>query len=126
MRLYDVSLVLVSVALSSGSQVMLKLGMMQPSTQRVIFDGGTIPQIASAIATSPLVIVGLACFGLSAVFWLFVLARLSLSTAYPFVALGIVLTLLASHFIVAEVISPIKLAGAGAIVLGVFMIGVAG
>ena len=45
----------------------------------------------ASIITSPWVLGGLTCFGLSAVVWLLVLARMNLSQAYPCVALGFVL-----------------------------------
>jgi multidrug transporter EmrE-like cation transporter len=75
------------------------------------------------IATSPAVIGGLFLFGLSALTWLLVLGRIDLSTAYPFVALGIVLTTGASWAIFHETINLIKLSGIVLIVGGVLAVG---
>ena len=75
-----------------------------------------------AIATSPLVVIGLASFGLSAILWLFVLSRVSLSSAYPFVALGIVITVVAGRFLLGEPIAVAKILGVGLIVAGVLLV----
>ena len=48
-----------------------------------------------AILTSPSILSGFGCFGLSLVLWLFALARTPLSSAYPFVALGILVRVFA-------------------------------
>jgi multidrug transporter EmrE-like cation transporter len=87
------SLILFSVALSSGAQLLLKMGMSSPTMQTKL-DGADLTQAMIAIAASPPVAAGILCFGLSIVAWLFVLSRVPVSTAYPFVALGIVTTVL--------------------------------
>ena len=58
-------------------------------------DSGNRMGFALALLTSPLVLLGLAVFGLSAIVWLFVLSKIAFSHAYPFVALGIVVTVAA-------------------------------
>jgi hypothetical protein len=58
-------LVLFCVLLSSGSQVLMKIGMNAPAVQGALAKG-TVPQIMAAIATTPFVIIGIAMFGLSA------------------------------------------------------------
>ena len=68
-------LIVVSVLLSSGSQVILKFAMTAPDIQIVLAQTDRPLQIAMSIITSPLVLAGLICFGLSALFWLFVLSK---------------------------------------------------
>ncbi|MGO8846973.1 MAG: hypothetical protein ACLQFI_16895 [Methylocella sp.] len=125
MRLESVAMIFVSVALSSGSQIILKRAMTAPGLQRAIETGNTI-EIATTISMSPLVIIGLGCFGLSAVVWLFVLSRIPLSSAYPFVALGIFVIVLAGAIGFGEPITPQKALGVGLIIGGVLLVGIAG
>ena len=51
-------------------------------------------------------------FGLSTVFWLFVLSRTPLSSAYLFVALGITMKMASGAFLFGEALPIAKLAGA--------------
>lgn len=117
-------LILVSVALSSGSQIILKWGMTSPHVVAALRSGNLMTTLLG-VATSPFVVGGLFCFGLSALVWLFVLARVPLSTAYPFVALGIVVTVLAGRFIFGEAVPLMKGLGAGSIILGIFLVALA-
>jgi multidrug transporter EmrE-like cation transporter len=113
-----------SILLSASAQLLLKLGMSAPAVQRALQDPASGPvQTAAAILFSPLILAGLAAFGASAGTWLLVLARVELSTAYPFVALGIVLTAVAGVFLLGESMGPGKLAGVSLIVLGVLVLG---
>ena len=120
-----ISLILCSVLLSAGSQILLKIGMSTSLVQGALRNGGGPLAIGLAIATSPLVVIGLASFGLSAVVWLFVLSKVQLSSAYPFVALGIVITVAAGNLLLGEPVSMVKLLGVCLIVCGVVAVGVA-
>ncbi|MDC7675459.1 EamA family transporter [Asticcacaulis machinosus] len=121
MNLQLVAPILLSVALSSGSQIILKKGMVAPAMQASLQSGNMLA-IALAIITSPLVIGGLFCFGLSAIVWLFVLSKVPLSSAYPFVALGIVVTVAAGMTIFGETITVTKSIGVGFVVLGILCV----
>lgn len=121
MNLHLIILILVSVALSSGSQIILKKGMIAPGMQSSL-QSGDLMAIALAIITSPLVIGGLFCFGLSAIVWLFVLSKVPLSSAYPFVALGIVVTVAAGMTMFGETVGVAKAIGVGFIVLGILCV----
>lgn len=115
-------LVLTCVLLSSGSQVLMKIGMNGVPVQNALARGSAI-EIVTTIATTPLVIVGMAMFGLSAGAWLMVLSRMNLSQAYPCVALGIVVTAICGFWLLGEAISPARLGGIGLIVAGVLVTG---
>jgi multidrug transporter EmrE-like cation transporter len=121
MRGSDFLLVIVSVALSSLSQVLLKMGTTQPDVRRAFQDAGVV-DAAIAASMSPAIIAGFFCFGVSAIFWLVVLSRLSLSTAYPCVALGIVVTTVAGRLIFGEPISVLKLVAIAVIILGILIL----
>lgn len=123
MNAVSLGLILISVLLSAGSQVLLKIGMSTPAVQATLTANG--PSLASAwmVFTTPTVILGLACFGLSAISWLLVLSKIALSQAYPFVALGTLLTVAAAYFMLGEAVSPMRLAGVAAIAVGVVLVG---
>lgn len=121
MRIFTFGLILLSVALSSGSQLALKAGMTSPSVQQALEGGGPL-RVAFGLLASPLVMGGLFCFGLSALVWLFVLSRVPLSTAYPFVALGIAVTVLGGRFLFHEALTPLKLVGVFLIMAGIVAI----
>lgn len=113
--------ILISVALSSGSQILLKKGMMATSVQSGIQSGDAV-RIFTVIATSPLIVGGLFSFGLSAVVWLFVLSKVPLSTAYPFVALGMAVTVAAGAMMFGETVGVYKSIGVGLVILGILFI----
>ena len=97
----------------------MKFGMSTPEIQTAIGSAAGFTRIAIAIATSPSILLGLACFGLSAVVWLFVLSKIPLSTAYPFVAMGIAITVAAGRLLFGEPVTGAKLFGVILIIVGV-------
>ena len=124
MRPETLIMLVASVLLSSIAQVLLNVGMSSASLQGAL-SRGEPARALFAIAGSPHVVGGLLVFGVSVLVWLLVLARISLSSAYPFVALGIVTTVLAGRFLLGEPVSLLKLAGIAMIVGGVFAMAVA-
>lgn len=107
-----------SVLLSALSQVLLKSGMVSDGVRRAIEEGNPLPIIAT-VATTPSILLGFMCFGVSVLMWLIVLAGTPLSTAYPFVALGIALTVAAGAIFFAEPLSIQKIVGVALIILGI-------
>lgn len=114
-------LILASVGLAAMAQLTLKSGMNQVTTA----NGGAVTPSAEsvkAIFTNLTVWGGLVLFGLSAVVWLFVLSRTSLSFAYPFAALTYLLILLVDRFVLHETIPPLRWAGVGMIMIGIVLV----
>jgi multidrug transporter EmrE-like cation transporter len=72
------------------------------------------------------VIGGLFLYGLSAAIWLFVLARLDVSVAYPFVALGFLLTMVLGCLLFGEPLTARKLIGTMLVMFGVYLVAAAG
>jgi multidrug transporter EmrE-like cation transporter len=122
MRIELVLFILLSVLLSSGSQVLLKFGMSAPAIQLALDGAGGPLRIALEIASSPWILLGLTCFGLSAIVWLFVLSKIPLSVAYPFVALGIAITVSAGRFLFGEAVTTARLFGVILIIAGVLTV----
>ncbi|MBT2364577.1 EamA family transporter [Streptomyces sp. ISL-10] len=91
-------LLLFAVFSAAAGQVMLKHGM-RAAALAAERDGGSL---ATRAVTSPWVVLGLVVFAVSAVAWLSTLARVPLSVAYPFNALGYLLIVLASSTLLHE------------------------
>jgi len=98
LTLTSFALLLFAVGSAAVGQVMLKHGM-QIATSRSAHSGSSL--LVSA-ATSAWVLLGLVVFAISAFAWLATLARVPLSVAYPFNALGYLGILIASVLILHE------------------------
>ncbi|KKC48025.1 membrane protein [Paenibacillus sp. D9] len=76
------------------------------------------------VLLSPLILAGIALYGIATVLWLAVLSRLPLSAAYPLQSLAYVLGLLLAWRLFGEAVPPNRWIGCGIIVAGVLVIGV--
>jgi len=115
-----IAMILVSVGLAAVAQLTLKHGMNQVRARSGVVELGL--GSLKAVAMTPYVWAGLALFGVSALVWLAVLSRASLSFAYPFAALTYVLILLFDHFVLEEPVSALRWGGVAFIVAGIFLI----
>jgi drug/metabolite transporter (DMT)-like permease len=112
--------ILISVIGGAAGQVLLKKGMgsMGPLTLSL----NELGSMLWRIGTNPFVIVGLAVYVGSTVFWLVVLSRVDLSYAYPFASLSYVLMLIASWLLFSENITALRVTGSFVVMLGVILI----
>ena len=116
-----IALILVSVILASFAQITLKAGVDRVTQAQ----GGTLrfgEGGLTALASAPMVWLGLALFGLSAVTWLFALSQASLSFAYPFAALGYVVIVAFSVLVLHETVPPLRWLGVACIVVGIVLV----
>ena len=116
-------MILLSVGLAAVAQLTLKYGMNQVThqgTQPLVL--GNPAQTATRIASVPMVWLGLVVFGLSAIVWLIVLSRASLSFAYPFASLTYVIIVLFDRFVLGQDIPSIRYLGVALIVAGIVLI----
>lgn len=118
MTIASVALLLFAVAAAATGQVMLKHGM-QVASARAADSGGSL---ALRAATSPWVLLGLVVFGVSAVAWLAALARVPLSVAYPFNALGYIVILTASVVVLHERANVLTWVGSLMVVSGLLIV----
>lgn len=117
MQLITISAILTSVLLSVLAQIFLKFGM-----SRLVIPPEWFSWSFISVVINKYVILGLTCYGLSMVFWLYVLTRVDVSRAYPFVGLGFIGTMLFAHFFLQEPITIQKLTGTLLIVAGVVLL----
>lgn len=121
MTLRILSLLVMSVSLSAIAQISLKHGMSNPKVTHLL-DSGATGEVLGAILKSPYVVGGLALYGIGAVVWLFVLARLDVTTAYPFVGLGFILTMILGTLFLGEALTPSKVVGTLLVTAGVIFV----
>jgi EamA-like transporter family. len=74
------------------------------------------------VIQSPLILSGIFTYGVSVLIWIWVLSRVELSIAYPFVGLSFIFTLLFGVFFLGEAINVAKVAGTVLIILGCIFI----
>lgn len=115
-------LILLSVAISAFAQIALKVGMGSPAVQRALAGGGSRVATVLDIAFNPFVILGLALYFGSAAVWLLVLSKVEVSFAYPFVALGFVLTAVLGRLVLHDSFSAAKIIGTLLIMVGVIVL----
>jgi hypothetical protein len=89
-----ISLIVLNVILTATGQVLLKAGMISAPVEAALARGDWAAT-SMVVAFQPMIWAGLTAYGLSLLLWLAVLARIPVSSAYPFVALSIALTSIA-------------------------------
>ena len=103
------SLVMTGVALNAAAQLLLKAGTnAQP--------------LGIGLALEPHILGGLACYVISVVVWVIALSRVPVSIAYPMLSIGYVVNAIAAWYLLGEVLTPMRLAGIGIIIVGVFVV----
>jgi drug/metabolite transporter (DMT)-like permease len=115
-----IAMILISVTLAAVAQLTLKEGVNQvtDSSGSITLTGASI----KTVITTPFVWGGLLLFGLSAVVWLWVLSRASLSFAYPFAALTYLFIVLVDRFWLDEVVPPLRWGGVAFIMTGIVLV----
>ena len=111
-------LILTNVFMTSMAQIVLKAGMSSPAILQSMVDGprwSSIPWIAS----SPLVVLGLAMYFGAALIWLVVLSKIEVSLAYPFVGMGFIITMLFGWMFFGDSMSAARIGGTVMIAIGV-------
>jgi drug/metabolite transporter (DMT)-like permease len=117
-----IAMILLSVALAAVAQLALKTGMNEV-TERLAPDPFSVNGASlKALVAETFVWAGLLLFGVSALVWLVVLSRASLSFAYPFASLTYVMILLFDLFVLDEEVPPLRWGGVAFIGIGIFLI----
>lgn len=121
MYLKFIPLILFSVALNASAQLFLRKGM--PNVSLVTNQGVLeLAQGAIRIVFNPWVFSGLSCYAISIVLWMYVLSKVQVSFAYPFLSVGYVIVVGAAYLLFREPVSVMKLAGIALICAGVVLV----
>ncbi|HTO40828.1 MAG TPA: EamA family transporter [Rhizomicrobium sp.] len=113
-----IAVILVTVVLSAVAQIALKSGV----TALKLQDGQGIVGLGLAVAASPFIWLGLVIYGLSVLAWLWVLSKVDVSFAYPFVGLSFVLTVAMGALVLHEPVTPLRWAGTLLVIGGCVLI----
>jgi drug/metabolite transporter (DMT)-like permease len=117
-----IAMILLSVGLAAVAQLTLKHGMNLVTDSLRPHRFGVDAASLRALASTWAVWAGLFLFGLSALVWLVVLSRASLSFAYPFASLTYVLILVFDRFWLNESVPGLRWAGVALIAAGIFLV----
>ncbi|MEO8611087.1 MAG: hypothetical protein ABI690_24540 [Chloroflexota bacterium] len=115
-NLQSIGLVLASVACGAVGQLTLKAGMNSLGPLEL-----TLNTLVS-MATSPLLLVGIAIFGVSTLLWLLALMKADLSFAYPFLSLTYIAVLVGGAVLFQEKVTVPRVVGFIVIVSGVLIV----
>ncbi|OIP09436.1 MAG: 4-amino-4-deoxy-L-arabinose transferase [Betaproteobacteria bacterium CG2_30_68_42] len=113
-------LILAGVLLNAAAQLLLKAG--TNAVGHFAFDAANIVPVGLRLAFEPHIVTGVFCYLASLVVWLMALSRVEVSIAYPMLSIGYVVNAIAAWYLFGEAVGPMRLAGIGIIVLGVFLV----
>jgi drug/metabolite transporter (DMT)-like permease len=115
-NLQSIGLVLASVACGAVGQLTLKAGMNSLGPLELSLN------TLVSMATSPLLLVGIAIFGVSTLLWLLALMKADLSFAYPFLSLTYIAVLIGGAVLFQEKVTLPRVIGFAVIVTGVLIV----
>jgi len=113
-------MILATVTASACAQLALKLGMTSPGVAAALPQGGKA--VLLAVASSPLVWTGLTIYGLSVAVWLWILSKVDLSLAYPFVGISFIVVMAFGVFLLNETVTPLRMTGTLLIAVGCVLV----
>ena len=116
--------ILFTVLTNAAAQLMLKYGMMQLGP--LSFAGVNPALKVLQIVFSPWVFAGLFTFVVSMASHLYVLSKVELSFAYPFLSLAYVAVAVFAYFVFREDLNALRIAGIGFICVGTVLIAQSG
>lgn len=115
-------IILATVLLSATAQIFLKLGAATVDDGKISgLNAETLIHIF-VVFRDPFIFFGLLMYALSAVSWIWVLSRVDISVAYPFVSLSFLITLAFGVWLFDEPLTAMKLSGTLFIMLGCVLI----
>lgn len=116
--------ILFTVMTNAAAQILLKYGMI--SLGPISFSTDTLIQRIFQIIFNPWVFAGLTVFVISMASHLYVLSKVDLSFAYPFLSLAYVAVAVFAWLLFKEDLGPLKLAGIAFICVGTVLIAQSG
>ena len=116
--------ILFTVMTNAAAQLMLKYGMMQLG--ELSFAGVNPVLKLLQIVFSPWIFFGLCVFVISMASHLYVLSKVELSFAYPFLSLAYVAVAVFAYYVFSEDLNALRMAGIGFICIGTVLIAQSG
>ena len=109
MSLLSLSYIVLAVLLGTGAQLFLKAGT-------------NAAPVGLGLALEPRILAGVGCYAVSLIVWILALSRTPVSIAYPMVSLGFALNAVLAWWLLGEAVTPMRMAGIGIIIVGVFLV----
>lgn len=109
MSLASLSFIFAGVLLNATAQLLLKAGT-------------NAAPLGLRLAIEPHILAGLACYVVSVVVWVVGLSKIPVSIAYPMLSVGYVVNAIAAYYLLGEAVTPMRFAGIGIIIVGVFIV----
>ena len=106
MNLINIAIILFSVSLNTFAQLFLKKG-----ADSCISGKAINLEVLTLCATNLYFWLGFLCYAISILSWIFVLSKMSVSLAYPFLSFGFVLSVFLAYFLLGEPITLSKIIG---------------
>ncbi len=119
MSIINFLIILSSVLLNAAAQIFLKKGSTTLSLQST--DSALIHLLLNTLSNW-FIWGGLACYAFSVAIWILALSRVEVSTAYPMLSIGFIVSTLAAWFFLGESLEPSKIIGIILITIGVLII----
>lgn len=120
MNIGILALILFTVTLSACAQLALKMGVTSPGLALAMKTGLTDSIFAALV--SPLIWLGLGIYAFSVGLWLWVLSKVDLSVAYPFVGVSFLVTMAFGALFLNENITLPKVLGTVLIAVGCVLV----
>ena len=109
MSLFSALYIFSAVLLGTFAQILLKAGT-------------NVTPVGWGLALEPRILGGALCYAVSLVVWVLALSKTPVSIAYPMVSLGFALNALLAWWLLGEAVTPMRIAGIGIIIVGVFLV----
>ncbi|MCE2950716.1 MAG: SMR family transporter [Alphaproteobacteria bacterium] len=119
-KMLTLPLIGLCILLNTGAQILLKMGARTFGDVQVSWQN--LLELSLRLALNPAIFFGLVLYVLSVALWIFVLARVEVSYAYPLSSLGYVLTALVGAYYLGESLSLTRWCGIFVILVGVYLV----
>ena len=113
-------LILTAVFLNTLGQLFLKAGMIKVGEVNLTW--GKLPSLLLTVFRNPFIELGVLCYVVSLLFWLWTLSKVDVGVAYPMLSIGYVLSVFAGYYWFHEPLGAMKIAGVFIIMIGVYLV----
>ena len=120
MNVTSFSLIIFGVLLNAVAQLALKAGVRDLGPIGLSMD--QVVPTSLRLMGEPYLWTGLTLYAISVVVWILALSRVDVSIAYPMLSLGYVVNAFAAYWLFGEALTPMRLAGIGIIIVGVYVL----
>ncbi|MBI3776562.1 MAG: EamA family transporter [Gammaproteobacteria bacterium] len=120
MNVTSFSLIIFGVLLNAVAQLALKAGVRDLGPIGLSMD--QVVPTSLRLMGEPYLWTGLTLYAVSVVVWILALSRVDVSIAYPMLSLGYVVNAFAAYWLFGEMLTPMRLAGIGIIIVGVYVL----